>query len=228
MELLMIFIIFSLFISFGVCSVLFESRAERKGANWGFHVVEKPVNSEHPIDAAYRTTNQFVAIENSQPLMQVNETEKVEQPTWETTNLIDDFEISEVDEETQNALNTLMNAVNESFQQGNDNSNVPQSDLENIEKLIGPKVASLITAVIANISTEEEIVIFGTYEDNKISYNGASIATIADIICDPDDYIVLKGHMLPNGEFRVLAWEDAQTIEYGFAGQNFIITSKTA
>lgn len=231
MELLIVIVIFGLFLSFGAVSVLFEDRANKKGANWGFHIPETKVETiEHPIDLAYSATQ--TSFENTQ----VNEMLQAENLNVEVDSFkpvakeeVDSFEVSAITTETKELLNMLKTEMNEKITNNNDTSKVSTDEQAELKELVGSKVASLITAVIPNLPENEEVVTVGKFINNKITYKGVSIGVAnSEIYSDPDDYIVLKGNMLPNGEFRVITWEDAQTIEYGYAGEEFIITKRGA
>ena len=92
--------------------------------------------------------------------------------------------------------------------------------------LVGDVVADFITASLEDLPKEQAI-IFGRFvlSDNYIEMNGShlKLSAVEQLNLADGDLMLIKGQLLPNGEFRVLHWDDADNVEAGYGHDDFVI-----
>lgn len=236
MEILVLGGIFLLLFSIGVLSAISEDRAQKRAMKWYVPPTGSITNqnrNRQPIDEAssYGSMTQFdkvipeFSIDNPPQEIEVKPVEVQEVIATNTS-----FEHSIVPQEITNNLNVLMNNVktelNKQQAEGND-SLLSDEMKEKIKGLVGETTSRIVTNLIPDLTENKLAVIMGLYNpsENMLSFEGASIklSTTKEIISGEDDFILLKGTLLPNGNFRVIHFDDADTVECGYGVESFIL-----
>ncbi len=235
LEIIVLVGTFLLLIAIGVLSALSESFSRKRESKWAFSsngITEGANRTIQPVDEASsfgttlvsKSVVSDVQIENNSAIYKqiVNNEELVE------------FSHSEITDEVSNNLSQIANAFNSEMNDYAEECN--DSKLNNeikgkIRELVGEKTAGLVTNLLTDLKENELSVIIGLYnsEEHSITLEGTSLklSTVKPIISGEEDYILLKGTLLPNGEFRVIHFDDAETVEHGYGVESFVL-EKTA
>lgn len=233
-EFVCVVLIFLAFVSASIYSTMREINSEKKASKWSFHV---PVtNSEliNPVDEINKfmtnihpTTSEVELSDYTDVLLNVKSVpESIESGEISSNLDIANFQHSSVNDELMISLGSLIQSVNEEIEQGNDTT-LSVSIIESIKEHVGPNVSKLVTNTYSNLTENTEAVVMGLYcsESNTLSFLGEKLHLTGDedIVSGEDDYVLVKGMLLPSKEFRVLHYEDADTVEIGYGKEQFII-----
>jgi hypothetical protein len=223
MEFIVVLLFFGLVMAVSFVGTSREIKREQLAAQWvvqpnsgggSFNPVALTNNSEKEL-SDYSTLYTELATANEVQAFN----EQVTMP--ETT-----FEHSQVSNEVFSILDGLATEIQE--------HNKVQHELNEdyyyaIVEAIGPKTADLVSNTYSDLIENQLAVIFGLvdHDSHSISFNEDVLElTGAELVVSgKDDYVVIKGMLLPDRTFRVLHFEDAETVELGYATeQSFSIT----
>lgn len=235
----------------GVFSAVGNSVNQKRESKWAFPPAfpanEQGVGTFQPIEEASRygvagpavssskegPVNEPVAFEENLFSEPVYEEVQVSNPVTAVLNF-NDFQHSVLPEQVNDNVDILMENFNVELEkmkfEGNV-SNLKQSAKDKIVALVGETTARLVTNLITDLKENETSVLLGLYNqhENTIKYEDSilQLSTTKTIYSGEDDYILVKGTLLPNGIFRVIHTDDAETVELGYGIESFILP-KTA
>lgn len=238
MEFVCVIGIFLAFVSISFYSTMREIKSEKRASKWAFHVPTAEVRGAiNPIDEAFKFTAQIQTstvtpeVELSDYthayLYTKNNAENNSEVAEFKSNIdVNDFQTSSLNDEVMQSIGTLIKSVNDEIEQGNDTT-MSEGILEKITTQIGKNVAKLVTNTYSNLVENEEAVVVGLYCDksNTLSFFDEKLQLTGDetIVSGEEDFVLIKGMLLPSKEFRVLHHEDADTVEIGYGKEQFII-----
>lgn len=193
----------------GVIAAVSKIRGERSVSKWAFQPSAAVSANKQmvgtPIDALQQVQMQPIQVEPT----------VIAEPIFESSNIADNMELN-------NSIDALVTGIEEE----NTDERLLIRAKEQAAFLIGENVANLITATLEELP-KEQAVVFGRYKEelNEIEMNGISYALSASeqLNLADGDLMLIKGQLLPNGEFRVLHWDDADNVEAGYGREEFII-----
>lgn len=222
---------FLLLVVIGALSAISESYSQRKESKWAFSAatnVEQPSKTIQPIDKAssyVNTTNYEIGVSDV-PL----EDNSIIYKQIVSNESLGEFTHSEITDEVNNNLNQIVNTISlevNDYATDCNNSQLNDEIKEKIKELIGEKTSGLVTNLLTDLKENELSVVFGLYDstNHSINFEDASLklSTAKSIISGEDDYLLLKGTLLPNGEFRVIHSDDAETVEHGYGVESFVL-----
>lgn len=234
MELIFVILIFLSFIFASVFSTMSEIKSEKKLAKWSFHVPISEGLLTNPVDEINKFTNKInnsltpSELELSDYTDVLLNTKNVSESVMEfDTNLdVANFQHSAVNSELIDSVGSLIKSVNDELEHGNDTT-LSVSIIESITNQVGPNVAKLVTNTYSNLIENTESVVIGLYcaQSNTLSYLDDKLHLTGDeeLVSGEEDYVLIKGMLLPSKEFRVLHYEDADTVEIGYGKEQFIL-----
>lgn len=209
-------------IMIGVVPAIMRIRANRNPSPWAFKnpTVESVQNMVGtPIDILKTNEQDKTAVVN----IQTNYDNVI--TLFDENNVVNDdtngFEHSNIDiAELQSNVDILLNEI-----ENHQNEGFAEIK-EKIEFFVGEKTANLITSSLQNIKKGEQVVC-GTFlaDSLEIEFEGATVqlSTGENIRITEGEYVLIKGNLLPNGEFRVLHWDDPDNIEAGYGIEDFVV-----
>lgn len=239
LEIIVLMGTFLLLIVIGALSALSESFSQKRESKWAFSSTmnsEKSTRTIQPVDEASNYGIRTTIVEKSESeSLNVNDGNTINYQKQIVNNkVLEEFTHSQINEEVSNNLNTIANGIDQIVNNYTDNCNDSQlgNNVKNkIKELVGEKTAGLVTNLITDLKENELSIIMGLYEaeNHSLSFEGNNIklSTAKQIISGKDDYILVKGTLLPNGEFRVIHFDDAETVEHGYGLESFVL-EKTA
>lgn len=231
LEIIVLVGTFLLLIIIGVLSALSESFSRKRESKWAFTAanhVENANRTIQPVDEASRFGT-ITYDSDVMPEIQLNDNSILYKQIV-NNNALEDFSHSEITEEVANNLNQIVIGIENEMNSYEENCNKSQINdemKEKIKKLVGEKTANLVTNLLTDLRENELSVVIGKYnhEEQSINFEGTTLklSTAEPIVTDEDDLILLKGTLLPNGEFRVIHSDDAETVEHGYGIESFVI-----
>ncbi|PJO44939.1 hypothetical protein [Lysinibacillus xylanilyticus] len=235
LEIIVLMGIFLLLIAIGVLSALSESFSRKRESKWAFSsagATEGANRTIQPVDEASSFGTTLVA-ESVVSDVQIENNYTIYKQIVNNNNLVD-FSHSEITDEVSNNLNKIANAYNSEVNYYADSCNCSKLNnviKDKIRELVGEKIAGLVTNLLTDLKKNELSVIMGLYnpEEHSITFEGTvlKLSTVKPIISGEEDYILLKGTLLSNGEFRVIHFDDAEMVEHGYGVESFVL-EKTA
>lgn len=238
MEFVCVIGIFLAFITASVYSTMREINSEKKASKWAFHVpTANDQEAINPIEQAFKFTTQIQTSKTTPEielsdytdvyLTAKNEADNFVEVAEFTSNIdVADFQHSEINTAVMESIDSLIKSVNDEVEQGNDTS-MSESIFEAIKTQIGQNVAKLVTNSYSNLIENKEAVVVGLYCDksNTLSFLDEVLTLTGNesIVSGEEDFVLIKGMLLPSKEFRVLHHEDADTVEIGYGNEQFII-----
>lgn len=235
LEIIVLVGTFLLLIVIGALSAFSESFSRKRESKWAFPAAGAVQNANRtiqPIDEAssFSTT----VFENSvMPEVQLEDNTILYNQIVNNNEVVD-FSHSEITAEVSENLNQIVENVN--FEMNDyafdcNESQLNNSVKEKIKELVGEKTASLVTNHLSDLVENTQAVIIGLFnsDDNTIHFEGSTLRLSVNepIVSGKDDFVLLKGTLLPNGEFRVIHFDDAETVEHGYGVESFVL-EKTA
>ncbi|MFY0520571.1 hypothetical protein ACOMCU_22480 [Lysinibacillus sp. UGB7] len=230
LEIMVLIGTFMLLVVIGALSALSESFAQKRESKWAFSAVSQVENASktiQPVDEA--SSYGTILIKDAVTEIQLEDNTILFKQIINNEDLVE-FSHSEITEEVNNNLNQIVNAINiemDNHTEGCNNSHLGDEIKNKIKEVVGEKTAGLVTNLLTDLKENELSVVLGLYNsvENSINYEGASLKLSTDkpIVTGDEDFILLKGTLLPNGEFRVIHSDDAETVEHGYGTESFVI-----
>ena len=214
--------VFGFLFLLGIAPAVLKASDKRKHASsWAIKSVDNTMSNGvgTPIDMLQPQ----VQPQTMQPQAQVQPQQHEDNVVALFDNDLNGFQHSNVElPELEDNVQVLINTMNE-FK-----AEQLAATKEQIEFLVGEKSSELITSDLRNLSTGEHV-ICGIFDANNstIEFDNTfvELSTEEDIRIDSGDFVLVKGHLLPNGAFRVLHWDDPENIEAGYGIEEFKIAA---
>ncbi|PIJ97997.1 hypothetical protein [Lysinibacillus sphaericus] len=235
LEIIVLVGTFLLLIVIGALSAFSESFSRKRESKWAFPAAGTVQNANRtiqPIDEAssFRTT---VLENNIMPEVQLEDNTILYKQIVNNNEVVN-YSHSEITGEVSKNLNQLVDNINSEMNNYTFERNESQLNNEfknKIEEFVGEKTANLVTNNLTDLEENKQSVIIGLFdsEDNTIHFEGSTLklSLSEPIVSGENDYLLLKGTLLPNGEFRVIHYDDAETVEHGYGVESFVL-DKTA
>ncbi|WDV09255.1 hypothetical protein [Lysinibacillus irui] len=235
LEIIVLVGTFLLLIVIGALSAFSESFSRKRESKWAFPAAGTVQNANRtiqPIDEAssFSTT---VPVNDIIPEVQLEDNTALYKQLVDNREVVN-FSHSEITNEVSNNLNQLVENINlelNDYAFECNESKLNNEIKDKIKGLVGEKTANLVTNNLTDLEENKQSVIIGLFnsEDNTIHFESSKLklSLTEPIVSGEDDFVLLKGTLLPNGEFRVIHFDDAETVEHGYGVESFVL-DKTA